>query len=171
MSAPEYKKKIYLLPGNNIVCREPAEVITVLGSCVSVILLDEARGIVGVSHYLLPFPLEESPPSPRYATHALPALYEETLNAGAERGAIQALVFGGANAVGGTDMKQNVGELNIRAAFEYLEKSRIPVKESHVAGVGARRIRVDSEKMLVEYSFDGRSRSFPLQGERRQRAK
>ena len=47
-------KRFYLHPGRLLVSTEPAAVTTILGSCVSVCLWDESRGIGGMNHHLLP---------------------------------------------------------------------------------------------------------------------
>lgn len=163
--------KVFLLPGNNFVSRDPVEIVTVLGSCVSVVLFDEGRKVVGMSHYLLPSGPEARIRSHRYASHALPSLVEAMLHAGSDRHRLSAWVFGGANALGGSDIGRNVGELNIEAAYGFLRGAGIPVREAKVGGVGARKIRVGSEPFLIEHVLGGERSILTPESPRRTRAR
>ena len=56
-----------LKPGELLICREPHEVTTVLGSCVSITMFNARLGLAAICHAMLPSPgpqvrAEDSPP-------------------------------------------------------------------------------------------------------------
>jgi chemotaxis protein CheD len=68
---------------------------TVLGSCVAACLHDPVRGIGGMNHFLLPD--DGTGTDMRYASAAMERLVNELLKNGADRGRLQAKLFGGAS--------------------------------------------------------------------------
>jgi chemotaxis protein CheD len=68
---------------------------TVLGSCVAACLHDPVRRIGGMNHFLLPD--DGTGTDMRYASAAMERLVNELLKNGADRGRLQAKLFGGAS--------------------------------------------------------------------------
>lgn len=111
------------------VASRPGMLITyALGSCVGLCLYDQAAGVAGLSHILLP----DSAMCPndknvmKFADTAVPALIERMERSGASRRRIVAKMAGGARLFGGST-GINVGERNILAVKEQLSRLRIPL--------------------------------------------
>ena len=86
----------YLHAGHLFVSGTPCRVSTILGSCVSVALFDPVAQVGGLNHFLLPQGPENTAPSARFGTIAVPWLIDALVAAGAQRRALQAKLFGGA---------------------------------------------------------------------------
>jgi chemotaxis protein CheD len=144
------RASVYLHPGQLFVTSEPCEIISVLGSCVSVCIHDRSRGIGGANHYLLPS--EGTPPSARYGSFAISALVARLLQAGAEQRDLVAKVFGGATLIGAKVGSVALGECNVRMARMVLAKSNIPIVAEDVGGLRGRRVmfRPDDGAAIVK---------------------
>lgn len=129
----------YLYPGTLFAHREPHQVTTVLGSCVSVCLWDSSVKVGGINHYLLPLWNGEGLPTPKYGNIAIVKLIEKVQALGAGSKLI-AKVFGGASMWEKTDGLLAIGQRNIELAIELLEQHRIPVVGRDVGGGVGRKI-------------------------------
>jgi chemotaxis protein CheD len=132
------RRSFYLQPGGVHSSAEPTEVVTLLGSCVSVCLFDPAARVGGVNHFLLPQgPSADG--SPRYGTNAMALLLEEVLALGASASALRAKVFGGASTLRPA-FGRSIAEKNVELALHVLEEARIPVLERDVGGDRGRKL-------------------------------
>lgn len=131
---------IYVLPGKKAAAKNPVEITTILGSCVSVILYDEGAKCGGLNHFLLPQPLRPEASSWRYGVDAIPALIEDLLALGASREKLVAKVYGGANVLKDVQIGASIGKRNIEFALETLEKQGIRIVEKSVGGEYCRKI-------------------------------
>lgn len=134
------KKEHYLFPGNLFASTEPYVVTTVLGSCVSVCLIDESAGIGGINHYMLPLWNGEGLASPKYGNIAIEKLLEKVLQLGANRSRLKAKVFGGGEVLKISNGVLNVGERNIKLAEDMLHDMRIHVAGKDVGGQTGRKL-------------------------------
>ena len=135
-------RQFYLSPGRLFVSTESSVVTTVLGSCVSVCLWDEALGFGGLNHYLLPDGEGHGTAAERFASVALTRLLENLIAVGAVRANLNAKVFGGACVLdafraGGNDL----GTRNVEVARAFLEAERIPITAEDVGGRAGRKLR------------------------------
>jgi len=132
-------RRFFLHAGQLYATDAPTDIITVLGSCVSVCLYDSVKGIGGANHFMLP---GSSPtPSPRYATNAFDLLLEQLLSLGAKRNRLEAKLFGGASMLKlGTEATRDLGVRNIEAARCKLEEERIPLVSEDVGGSRGRKL-------------------------------
>lgn len=109
-------KKI-IMPGDYFVSWAPAEISTLLGSCVSACVWDSHRKIGGLNHFMLPDSpsearsLGDKTKSLRYGLYAMECLVNDLLTMGAKREHLSAKVFGGANITGALNT-QHVGRRN-----------------------------------------------------------
>ena len=129
----------YLHPGHSFHSLTPAIVTTILGSCVSVCLWDDVRGVGGLTHYLLPTPLNGRVEASRFGTTAIPQLIEQLRALGARH--LSAKIFGGsainaALAAEGRDL----GTRNVEVAVETLEAHRIAIVAKDVGGSSGRKL-------------------------------
>ena len=119
--------------GEIYVGRKPTVVQTLLGSCVSVCLIDRTARIGGMNHILLPGKpdLHSFDASARYGVNAMEMLIGGIQRAGAARRRLEAKVFGGANVLTGLDKTFNPGFRNGAFVMEFLELEKIPVIGRH----------------------------------------
>lgn len=135
------RRSAYIQPGQIFVATEPAEAITVLGSCVAVCLWDGRRRHGGINHFLLPYMVAGSLASPRFGTVATEQLLGALQNAGSRREDLTAKLFGGAAVIEafrkGDD---HLGARNVEVARRVLQEQRIPVVAEDVLGNRGRKL-------------------------------
>jgi chemotaxis protein CheD len=120
-------RKITLNIGDIVVCREPAVLETVLGSCVSVCLWDESLKAGGMNHFLVPYVMSGLK-NPAYSgQESIERLIEGFTGTGANPLYIKAKVFGGGRVIKGMGEDLDVGAENIKTAKEMLKKYGIPI--------------------------------------------
>ena len=123
----------YLYPSTLFAAKVPTEVVTVLGSCVSVCLFDPVSKIGGINHYMLPVWEGEGLASPKYGDIAIEKLIQKMLSLGANRIGLQAKVFGGADSRKETNVFK-IGQRNCQLAASVLAELKIPIISSHLGG-------------------------------------
>ena len=146
-------KSIYLLPGHIAVVCEPAQISTILGSCVAIALQDRVAGISGLNHYLLPEVLPGEKPTPRYGNYSISFMIENMLQLGAKKNRLQAKIYGGANVLEGVAIGKNIGEKNVQMAEFYMSEMGIPVLEKNVGGEIGRKILFHTQEFQVLHKF------------------
>ncbi len=138
-------------PGEYLCTKDDIIIATVLGSCVAVALKDDAAGIGGLNHFMLPgsFKDSDAPKGPdlfasipgKYGMYAMELLINDMLKMGARRDRLVAKVFGGAAVLAlGPGARNTVPKNNIDFAFEFLKAENIPVTTQDVGGTSARKI-------------------------------
>lgn len=134
----------YLFPGKLAAFKEETIISTLLGSCVAVAIHDPVALVGGLNHFLLPEGSEDERENARYGVHAIPLLIEECVRLGAQRGRLQAKVYGGGNVINVSQSGESIGARNIELAEQILKKYGIPILERHVAGESARTIKMNT---------------------------
>lgn len=139
------KNVIIIQPGEHYVTSDPTEAIaTVLGSCVSVCLIDETMGLGGMNHFMLPgdFRNEEifTTRSGRYGMFAMESLINDMMKKGGRKENFKAKVFGGGHVLNFRKTDGNVPESNINFAKTFLTFEEIPVVASDLGGNAGRKI-------------------------------
>ena len=130
--------RVYLHAGQIYASAVSTEIVTILGSCVSICLYDVARGIGGLNHFMLPG--HSTTPSPRYLRDAMDILLEQLGAMGAERSRLEAKLFGGAAVLKIGDASTDLGSRNVDAARSRLAEERIPIVEECVGGHRGRKL-------------------------------
>ncbi len=139
-------------PGELYASKRNIVIVTVLGSCVSVCLMDPVSRIGGMNHFMLPERSDSatllSEPA-RYGAHAMEMLINNLLSMGAQRGRLEAKVFGAGRVLPGMT---DVGARNSKFAMDYLERERIPLRAQDVGGNHARKVYmfVETGRVLVK---------------------
>jgi chemotaxis protein CheD len=118
----------------------PLVVRTVLGSCVAVCLRDGRAGVGGMNHFMLPESSCGDAVSARYGVHAMELLINDCMRAGADRGRLEAKVFGGGHVLRVRETDGNVPQRNIQFALEFLAVEGIPIISRDLGGYAAREI-------------------------------
>jgi chemotaxis protein CheD len=135
--------------------RGDAVLITLgLGSCVAVVLHDPEAGIGGLAHLLLPSPrLSQDRANPaKFPETAVPFLVERMREAGAVSRRLRARLVGGASMFASlaSPAVASVGERNVSAAREALERTGIPVVAEDTGGDYGRSVYAFLETGRVE---------------------
>jgi chemotaxis protein CheD len=150
------KEMITVLPGERLASEDDVIIATVLGSCVSVVLIDPSRGIGGLNHFMLPGDRDDYHSlgtSGKYGIHALPLLLEDLEHLGARRSDLRAKIFGGGkvlrNVPGGGSWTPDD---NVDFAERTLTEYDIPVAAYDVGGDYGRKILffVKEGKVMVK---------------------
>lgn len=122
--------------------REPVEIFTLLGSCVSVCFYDPVTRIGGMNHILLPgkADLEHFDQSARYGINAMEILINRLQKEGAVKKNLRAKVFGGGHILRSVNESSSPGKRNLEFVFRFLEIENYPVISMDVGGSNARNI-------------------------------
>jgi len=136
------KERIHIHIGEFHASSKPVVIHTVLGSCVSVCLIDTIRFSGGMNHILMPgqtdlFNLKESA---RYGINAMELLLDSLTGLGSDRKRLVAKVFGGAHVISSISKENGVGLKNISFVLDFLEKEKIPITSMDVGGSDSRKI-------------------------------
>ncbi len=142
----------YLYPAGLFAVNRPHEVITVLGTCVSVCLYDPVLKIGGMNHYMLPLWNGEGLPSPKYGNIAIEKLQEKMISLGSQKKNLQAKIFGGLGE-STTANVLNIGQRNCKLAKEMLKQMQIPIVASHLGGGLARKLKFYTHTGEVHMKF------------------
>lgn len=156
------KQRVILHAGDYYFGNAQAQIHTLLGSCISIVLWHPEKKIGGMCHYALPYRFERNDNrlNPRFADDCL-ALFERSAKRNhTNLSEFKAKIFGGGNmyekAIREGEVDPNrrpVGEKNVEAAFELLSQRNIPIQVAHVGEFGHRRIIFDIETGDVWVKF------------------
>lgn len=118
-----------------------------LGSCLAVALFDDEAGVAGLAHVMLPSGDEagddaENPG--KYADTAIRAMLRQMVERGATYTEVQAKIAGGSDMFEFESFGDGVGDRNVQAAREELEKLGVPIVAEEVGGSKGRTVEFDS---------------------------
>ena len=148
--------KRYLMPGEYHITRSPMQIDTLLGSCVSVCLRNRVKGYAAMNHYLLAKPSKDNENDiGRYGTTSIEHLIKSLLAMDPNPEHLEAQIFGGGAVMDSLSKTSNVGGDNIAMAKEMLDKFRIRITKSDVAGTKGRRISFNTETNVVSSRLVG----------------
>lgn len=140
---------IHLNPGEWVATREPSQIATVLGSCVSVTMFHVRLSLAAMCHAMLPHPRRATDIERfelerfRYVTEVIPAMAETFRAAGVVAAEIEVKLFGGGNVLRGdprAPVTEWLGSINVRTAREVLEEHGLVVRAANVGGTSGRKI-------------------------------
>ncbi len=131
---------VKVLPGEFFVDDQPILITTTLGSCIAACLWDRERLVGGMNHFMLPDgPSAGAADGGRYGVYAMDQLIGELVKRGAQRGNLEAKIFGGGAVIDGMSSIQ-IGERNTQFVLEYLHTERIPVVSKDVLDIYPRKV-------------------------------
>jgi len=145
--------KYFLLPGAIKVSRQPMEITTLLGSCISVCLWDSKLKYGGINHFMMPFWNGIGLASPKYGNIAIEKLVKNMINIGSEKKNLIAKVFGGAAVLNTNECIFNIGERNIDIQSSILKDEGIDVVAASVGGTLGRKLIFDTETGTVKMKY------------------
>ncbi|MCD4834136.1 MAG: chemotaxis protein CheD [Bacteroidales bacterium] len=143
----------FLYPAALFVSKKPFQINTILGSCVSVCFWDAKLKTGGMCHYMLPYWNGEGLASPKYGNIAIEKLLEKMHSLGSSKINIVAKVFGGGEVIKTKNPQFNIGERNIKLAWEQLKELKIPIVSSSVGGKNGRKIIFYTETGEVKQRY------------------
>ena len=149
METKEAVKTHFLHPGGIFADKSESVVTTILGSCVSVCLLDPVLQIGGINHYMLALWNGEGLPSPRYGNIAITKLIEKMLSLGSKKANLQAKIFGGASLMQNSSGILNIGKRNITIALDMLLDANIRIISRDLDGTAGRKIILNTKTGTV----------------------
>lgn len=136
--------RVYLLPGQYHVARQPCQLATLLGSCVGVCLRHTSKPYAAMNHYLLPHGSPDTPRPGHYGNLSTTAIIQLMRQLDPTEGTLRARIFGGAKVLDCLGDYTAIGDGNIAIARQVLAQHRIPVEEQEVGGTRGRRIYFDT---------------------------
>lgn len=140
-----------VLPGAYYVTQLDEIVSTVLGSCVSTCVRDEAAGIGGLNHFMLPNQVSTTRPEEalRYGGYAVERLLNELVKYGARRERMEIKIFGGGKVIAGMG---DIGRKNLDFVERYFSTEGLAIAAEDTGGTYARRLRyfVASGKVMIQ---------------------
>ena len=145
---------LFLHPGEIYVCREPAFVTTILGSCISVTLFAARLGVGGICHARLP--LGRGPNPLDYVDTAIICMAKILDGMGVKRDETEVKLFGGAdvlNQVNGSG--KSVGTQNIETAVEVIEDLGFRLSGHAVGGSSGRKLCFQTSTGTVSWTYVG----------------
>ena len=143
----------FLYPSKIFVSRIPVNVITILGSCVSVCLWDRKERFGGINHFMLPLWNGKELASPKYGNIAIERLMAKMIEYGANKKNLVAKLFGGSESVEFNKSVFHTGKRNIEIAHELLSDEKIQIVNECTGSAFARRIlfRTSTGEVLMKF--------------------
>ncbi|MFC4249340.1 chemotaxis protein CheD [Natribaculum luteum] len=114
-----------------------------LGSCLAIALYDPDSGIGGLAHVMLPNgdEAENSDQKPgKYADTAIRALLRRMVERGASYTSVEAKIAGGSDMFEFESFDESVGQRNVEAAIDELEKLGVPLIDEDTGGKHGRTV-------------------------------
>ena len=123
---------------------------TILGSCVAACLWDPVAKVGGLNHFLLPGDANDRGGSRNLGVNAMELLVNALLKKGAERGRLNAKIFGGAKMF---DNSGGIGAKNIEFAEWFMSVENFNVVGRCLGGHHGRKIRFWPTSGRAQRSF------------------
>lgn len=132
--------RTHVMEGQYVVSDDPDLVLaTVLGSCVAACLRDPVARIGGMNYFLLPGDGDRARcrDAERYGVHLMELLVNGLMSRGAQRGRLEAKLFGGARTI---FKSSDVGAMNANFAEHFLKNEGIAIVGRSLGGASGRRV-------------------------------
>ena len=154
------KRNVVLAPGELYATAQDEVISTVLGSCVCICLRDQATGIAGMNHYLLPgLSRGDANSQGRAGLQATRLLVEKLASLGASGARLTAKVFGGAHVLRVAGANSDIPDANVAFALAYLQEHDIRLLAKDVGGTVGREVRFHTGCGDAYVRMLGRSRA------------
>lgn len=147
--APKDIKRLFLLPGEMCLVREPMFLATLLGSCVAVCIYNRHNGTAAMNHFLRDLCNSSTEPKGKFGDTSTEQSIKSLLDIDARIDHYEAKIYGGGDVVGYLSVGSGIGEHNILAAKTVLNKYKIPIVESDVGGKQGRKVYFNTKTFDV----------------------
>jgi len=133
--APADLQRIFLLPGEYHITKQPKFIATLLGSCVSICVRNMKNGSAGMNHFLHDImPETDKTNIGRYGDSSTRYMIESLLKLDSCKKNYQAKIFGGGAVIKYLGIGFGIGSKNIMIAKKILSEYSIPIIENRVGG-------------------------------------
>jgi chemotaxis protein CheD len=139
--------EVRLKPGDLVVCREPRQIVTILGSCIAVTMFNARLGLAAMCHAMLPAPnfqhsADEAAMPFKFVSTAVPAMAAEFRRAHIQPHEVEVKIFGGANVIAGSAAsgRIGIGYANVHHARQLILEEGFQIKAANVGGLRGRKI-------------------------------
>lgn len=139
-----YSAKI--LPGQYYVSKNDELIATVLGSCISVCVIDRVAGIAGMNHFMLPLYSNDHKDAwgstlisaeTRYGNFAMEHMINDIIKYGGVKSRLELKVIGGGRVM---DQMTDVGLRNISFVYDYIANERLQLVKEDVGDCFPRKV-------------------------------
>ena len=142
--------KIYLGPGKFHLSRKPETVVTVLGSCIAVVMYNTENNICAVSHSVMPdhdtyMNLQTSSSEYKFVDTAIRKMIQHFDKAEIERDKIKVKLFGGSEQINESGRNASIGKQNILMAINILFEKGLTIISSDVGGNEGRKLLISTQ--------------------------
>jgi two-component system chemotaxis response regulator CheB len=144
--------KVFILPGEYFISKQPHIISTLLGSCVAVCLYHPIHKFGGMNHYMLPTsPNKER--SGKYGDYAISVLFQFFERTLGSLNGIQAIISGGANVINPISSGPQIGQKNLEIARRLLTQNNIAIMKENLGGNVGLKLHYQNwdNKLTVEY--------------------
>ena len=140
---------IHLKPGELVFTEKPAQVVTVLGSCVTVTMFSRWPRYAGICHAMLSAPSFVGPSGKvpdrfKYLSEAIPFMAAHFRKLGIDLKAVEVKMFGGGNVTPHNPVKPHrpmlIGHANVQTARQLLAAETLTLKAANVGGSLGRKL-------------------------------
>ncbi len=137
-------------PGQAYVTQGDDIIVTALGSCIAVCVMDKEKGIAGMNHFMVPAilsdDLSENSKAMRYGCHAMELLMNRVMAFEGNRRALEIKLFGGAEVV---ERLAKISRVNIDFIRQYVKQDGLNVISEDLGGVHPRKLIFEPATGLV----------------------
>ncbi len=130
--------KVFLLPGELCVSKDPIIIATLLGSCVAVVLYNRKLKCAGMNHFMMTKPNDGDVPSGKHGNYSTKMIIKKMLSYDSNIKNIEASIFGGARMF--DSGHSEIGYKNIVMAESILKEYGIRIVHKNVSGNLGRKI-------------------------------
>ncbi len=144
------KQSILIHPGETVFAEAPAEIKTLLGSCVAVTAWHPELKIGGICHFQLAERKSQSKikDNLRYAEFALPEMQEKMQSYVSELSDFHIGLFGGSNLFATSKLK-TVGKKNLKVARTWLKQHQLTLNNEDTGDIFCRNLTLDLNTGVV----------------------
>ena len=133
--APSNMTRVFLLPGEYHMTKQPKFIATLLGSCVAVCIRNIKNGSAAMNHYLHDvIPESDQNNIGRYGDSSIRHIIDSLYKLDPIQGHYQAKIFGGGAVISHLGIGMGIGTKNITIAQKTLSDYGIPIVEHNVGG-------------------------------------
>lgn len=133
--APSDLQRVFLLPGEYHITKQPKFIATLLGSCVAVCIRNMKNGSAAMNHYLHDIVYNNDTVNiGRYGESSIRHIIESLYRLDAQSNHYQAKIYGGGAVVSHLGIGMGIGDKNIKIAENILSEYGIPIVERKVGG-------------------------------------
>ncbi len=152
---------IYLKPGEVCFSKYPAKIVTILGSCVSIIMYSKSSRIGAICHAVMPsreaanISKQRLKDAFQYVDSSMEWMLAQFEEAGIRRDAIEVKIFGGSEIFFDNSKNRGigVGTKNIAAAIKMIKHKKLKLKAWNIGGNKGRKLifYTDTGEVLTKF--------------------